>query len=157
MTTKPKTLLETSALQVEVEIPIKAPRDKVWKALIEDIGQWWHKDFYATQNHQRFVIEPKLGGRMYEDCGNETGLIWATVYGIDPPNSLYLAGHFRPPWGGPATTLYVITLERTEDNQTILRLSDAVFGRVTENTADELDSGWRTLFEGLRDFVEKSS
>jgi uncharacterized protein YndB with AHSA1/START domain len=142
--------------QVELEIPVEAPRERVWKAFVEEIGQWWLKDFYAGPNAQAFVLEPRLGGRMYEDWGDGAGLLWYTVIGIDPPRSLDLAGHLTPAFGGPAKTYLRIAFEE-DGGRTRLKISDSIFGRVTPASAEQFRAGWEMLFgQGLKAWVEKA-
>ncbi|MGH8016226.1 MAG: hypothetical protein ACREBV_08550 [Candidatus Zixiibacteriota bacterium] len=73
---------------IELEIAIDRPISKVWKALVTETTKWWPKDFYTSKNTKAFVIEPKLGGRMYEKLTGGAGLVWMTVYGIEPPKYL---------------------------------------------------------------------
>lgn len=146
---------EVGTVHVEVEIEIAAPPERVWKALVEETGRWWHKDFYAGQNPRGFILEPRLGGRMYEDWGDGAGAVWYTVTEIDPPRSLGLFGTIGTEFGGPATSILRIVLEPSGAG-TRFRLSDAEFRRVTEKTRGVLDEGWRTLFGELKRWVEEN-
>lgn len=139
---------------VEVEIPIEAPRERVWDAIVNEIGAWWRKDFCANPNTKKFVLEPRLGGRMYEDAGDGAGVLWYTVMSIDPPNSLTLSGHLALAFGGPATSILNLNLKST-GKATVLEISDSFFGNVEGGC--EKEDGWRLLFgEGLKPFVELS-
>jgi len=144
--------------RVEVEVTISAPRERVWKALVEETGQWWPKDFYVGQEPKGFIIEARPGGRVYEDWGNEAGALWYTVLVVEPPAVLELAGHLTPAFGGPATTTARLTLKE-EGDATVVRVEDAVFGRVDENTSPRLREGWRALMGsgGLKGYVEKQT
>jgi uncharacterized protein YndB with AHSA1/START domain len=145
---------ELKAITVELEIPIRAGRERVWNALVSDIDLWWRKDFLVTKA-KRFVLEPRLGGRMYEDAGEGTGITWYNVQGITPNESLLLAGFLYPGYGGPATTLLQLTLEES-GKETILRIKDAIFGELSDDAESAVGGGWRALFgDGLKRFVEK--
>ena len=100
--TKPTKPVTTD--EVNLKIPIAAPQAAVWKALVNETGLWWPKDFHTSARTKRFVIEPKLGGRAYEDAGKGEGLIWYSVVGVERPDLLLLAGSLFPPYGGPATS-----------------------------------------------------
>ena len=148
-------VMSVGLVRAELEIAIDAEREKVWNAIIEDITLWWSRDFYACADTKRFVIEPHVGGRLYEDAGNGNGVQWYTIIAIDPPKSMNLAGFLAPPYAGPATTLLRLDLESTAKDKTTLKISDSVFGNVDESSAASLDSGWRILFvDGLKKFVE---
>ena len=143
---------EVVVTQVELEIPIAAPTPKVWAALTKEIDLWWRKDFYASERTKRFVLEPKLGGRMYEDAGEGAGVTWYTVMGIDPQRSLYLVGHLTSSFGGPATSILELVLEES-GKTTVLKLTDSTLGPPSDCSSKE--SGWKMLFEeGLKAHVE---
>lgn len=120
---------------------------------MRETGQWWRRDFYTDASARDFVIEPRLGGRMFEDWGNDEGLIWATVVGVRAPRLLELSGVSAPAWGGPNTHYHSFRLEE-RDGATILRFTDAVHGRIDEATATSLHEGWALLFDALREHCE---
>lgn len=155
MTNSDQPIEPAGVIEIEMDLMIRAGREHVWKTLIEEIAAWWPKDFYCLGQPARMLLEPRLGGRLYEDIGNGAGLLWATVLLYDPPNRIVFAGHLLPPWGGPATTLWRVSLE-SAGNTTRLRLSDHVYGRVSEPLRTNLEMGWRLLFEqGLKSYVEQ--
>lgn len=151
-----KTRADFGVVEVELEIPIKAKPGKVWKALVSETSSWWHKDFYTSPAAKGFIIEPKLGGRVYEDWGDGSGQIWYSVVGVDPQRSLSLQGHLTSAFGGPAHTLLRIELEAVGAT-TVLRVSDTIFGRVTDEKLAQTREGWKMLFDGgLRAHVESA-
>ena len=64
-----------------LEIAIAAPPARVWKALTGQVSSWWHPGF-LREGALAFVIEPRVGGRVYEDWGGGQGLLWYTVVGL---------------------------------------------------------------------------
>ena len=151
-----KSRMEESPMQstieiIELEIPIHAPKEKVWKALVNDTTFWWPENFYSSPKVKGHHIEAKLGGRMYEDWGDGQGLIWYNVFGIDAPHSIHLEGSMAPPWG-PSHAMLVLKLEE-KDGVTVLKLSDSTVGRIDGKC--EKEAGWRELFEGaLKPYAE---
>jgi len=142
-------------VQVELEIRIAARPERVWQALVEEIGRWWPRDFYAGPDPRGFLLEPRLGGRMYEDWGNGAGAIWYLVTEIDPPRTLGLTGQMPAAFGGPATSLLRLVL-RPEGEETVLELTDSEFRRPTEKAHASLEEGWRELFEkAFKAYVER--
>jgi hypothetical protein len=112
---------------------------------------WWPKEFHTSERVQRFVIEPVLGGRAYEDFGKGDGLVWYTVIGLEVGHSLVLAGHLLPPFGGPAITALRLTLSPNGPG-TILHIQDDRFGAL--GGASPLE-GWQIVFAaGLRRYLE---
>lgn len=154
MSSNSRTRAEFGVAQIELEVPINAKPLRVWQALVEETSQWWHKDFYTSPAAKGFVIEPRLGGRVFEDWGNGAGQIWYSVIGINPPKSLMLQGLLSPAFGGPATTLLQLELEAS-GKSTLLRLSDTIFGKVGDEKLTQTREGWLLLFDaGLRAHVE---
>jgi uncharacterized protein YndB with AHSA1/START domain len=142
--------------RAEVEVTLGAPRERVWKALVEEPGQWWPRDFYVGQTPKGFIIEARPGGRVYEDWGNDGGALWYTVLVVEAPGLLELAGFLTPAFGGPATTTARVTL-REQGGSTVVKVEEAVFGRVDENTVPRLREGWRTLMgQALKAHVESA-
>lgn len=146
--------MEARVALIEIEISIAAPREKVWRALTEETGAWWRKDFYVGPAPKGMVFEPRVGGRLFEDWGDGAGVLWGTVFAFDPGRSFDLITHSSAAWGGPRTSMLHVEL-RNQDKGTLLKVSDAVQGRIDETSAASLHEGWSLLFgEGLRPYVE---
>lgn len=140
-------------INVLLEIPISTGVQKTWDCLVQDIGLWWRKDFYTSQKTKAFILEPKVGGRMYEDYGNDEGLLWYTVIVLNAPHHLELQGHLTPDYGGPAITFLKITLKE-DGGKTSLTLSDTLMGDVSAKAKGQITEGWRLLFEdGFKTYV----
>lgn len=145
---------ETRTLVVELEIPIRAKKEAVWDSLVNDIQLWWRKDFGAIGSGN-MILEPKLGGRMYEDCGNGTGLTWYTVEAITPMESILLSGVLGHEWGGPARTLLSLKLEESKEGSK-LKIVDSYIGHISEKAAGSFENGWMAIFgEAFKPYVEK--
>jgi len=154
MGTASEDTLAVRAVRVEMDVEIEGTMPRVWKALVEEMGTWWPASFYAGKA-KAFVLEPRVGGRMYEDWGGGGGLLWYTVVSLDPPRTLELAGHLFPAYGGPATTLVRIELSE-RDGKTLLRLTDAIHGHLATDTDAKLDTGWKEIFaKAFKSYVEQ--
>lgn len=146
-----------SIAQVELEIPIAAPRDRVWKALTDQVELWWPREFFASADPLRMQFDARLGGLLREESATGGGVLWYTVIALEPGTSVTMVGHIAPAFGGPSQTMLRLTL-RNQGTGTVLELSDAVFGNVGERTAAGNEEGWRALFEkAFKGFVETSS
>jgi DNA-binding transcriptional ArsR family regulator len=142
---------------VFIELTINAKKARVWQALTEETGQWWKKDFYTNPKTREFVLDSRLGGLMYEDAGGEEGLVWASVIGIDSPNSLQLKGQLSPKFGGPAISFMKIQLEDSKGS-TLLKITDTIIGSISEDLQKNLTQGWQAIFEeGLKPYVETTN
>ena len=144
-----------STIDILLEIPIKASIHQVWECLTREVRIWWRKDFYTSARTKNFLIEPVVGGMMYEDYGNNEGLLWANVIVVDSPNVIEFKGHLSPQFGGPAISFLRLSL-REEKASTVLTLTDTVLGAISENTKNELTSGWKLLYgDSFKKYVEE--
>ena len=147
--------LPIRACKHELEIPIQAPVEVVWKALTEDTNAWWLPDFHMVGEGSVVTLDATAGGHLIERHENGSSLLWHTVIMCTPGESLHLVGHLAPPWGGPATTMLHLAL-RAEGETTVLVVEDALFGHVSDSTAESLEQGWMQLFgEGLKPHAER--
>lgn len=142
-----------NAVSIEAEVHIDAPPERVFEGLVTDISAWWGPAHVFSPEARDVVLEPRLGGRFYEDWGEGEGVLYATVTRIRRPAELGLNG----PLGmrGAVVGRVMITLER-QGTTTVVRLSHRVVGEVTEKTRQAYDSGWQTLLgQGLKPYVER--
>jgi DNA-binding transcriptional ArsR family regulator/uncharacterized protein YndB with AHSA1/START domain len=155
-TTKPrKAPTDFRAVQVELEVKVNAPPQQVWDAMVNSTTHWWRKDFYTNAATKGFHIEPRPGGRMYEDWGGDNGAIWATVLTVDAPRRIQFMGHLTKQYGGPAHSIFEFAIEPSGKGS-VLKIADTIFGNLSEDQAAKMDEGWRMLFEeGLKPYVER--
>lgn len=148
---------ETQAVRYELEIAIEAPRETVWRALTEETDAWWLPDFHMVGPGSVVTLDARAGGDLVERREDGGSLLWYTVQMCVPGESLHLVGHLAPAWGGPATTMLALVLEE-RSGATVLRVSDALFGNVSEASASSLQEGWTQLFgEGLKAHAEREA
>ncbi len=140
---------------IEMAISIDATPADVWRALTDDIGQWWPDDFYAggQVGKRGYELETEPGGRMYEHWDGGGGVLWGNVVSIDPMKSLQILGHQFPNFGGPSQWYGSWRLEG-EGQSTTLHFSEAALGRVSPEGMHEKDKGWRFLWRTLKAHVE---
>jgi len=128
----------------------------VWRALCDETDLWWLPDFHMVGAGSRVTLEPRAGGHLREEGPDGASLLWYTVLQCRPGEALDLVGHVASQYGGPATTLLSLALEERA-GATTLRVTDALVGRVSDETLGALEAGWRQLFgEGLKGHAERS-
>jgi uncharacterized protein YndB with AHSA1/START domain len=143
-----------SSFEVEQEVSIDAPRERVWEALVDVAGWWCH---HETQTRGTLVLEPKVGGRFYERFGpaegrDEAGALWGTVTWIQRPETLRLSG----PLGMdlPATNVWQYDLVE-HGRSTTLRLVQRCVGLIDPEMPKAYDGGWKALWVHLKALAEK--
>ncbi len=145
-----------NVVQVKLETTINENLQTVWDCLVNDTAKWWRKDFYTNQKTKGFHIEARLGGRAYEDFGEEEGLTWSEVIGVDSPNSIQFKGLLAPDFGGPAISYISIQLSPNGEG-TIFKLTDTLFGAIDEASASQIETGWKMIYEeAFKKYVQGS-
>ena len=141
------------SLDIQLEITIAAPPEVVWKALTDDIGAWWPKD-YLIGATGKLIVEPHAGGRIYEDWGDGQGACWGTVVVLETGKRIQFAGDMTADWGGPARTYTAYTLE-ADGEGTRLQFRDTPYGHLKEGAVQGMHEGWKFLLEkGLKPYCE---
>lgn len=135
--------------KVTVETVIAADPAAVWRALTDDIDAWWPEAFYTGGDAatRRYVVEARPGGRMYEDWGDDQGLLWAVVNTVQKPSLLQIWGVAFPGWGGPSLLTGTWSLE-ADGSGTRLRFTEATVGKLSESHMRSKEKGWTFLFDG---------
>lgn len=150
---------QTGCVQYELEIEIKAEQQAIWSALIEETNAWWLPDFHMVDEASTIEFDVRPGGRGLIEYREGGGfLVWYTVQFYQPEQfKIYLTGNVAPDWGGPSTSNLCLSVE-SRDAGSVLKVSDAHHGRVSDAYIDSLKDGWNQLFgEGLRSHVEANS
>ena len=145
---------EARSVTYELEIPIDADPESVWKAFTAEVNQWWLPDFHMAGPGSVVTLEPEAGGHLLETHEDGSSLLWATVIMCTPGKSLHMAGHVAPEWGGPNTNVMHVSLTEHEGG-TLLSVQNSIFGHVDDSHVQSMEEGWRQLFtEGLKRHAE---
>jgi uncharacterized protein YndB with AHSA1/START domain len=140
----------------ELEVAIEAPRDVVWKTIVDDTNAWWLPEFHMIGEGSVVTFDLRAGGHLIEHLEGTGSLLWATVHMCQPEQfTVYLVGHTAADWGGPTTSSMKLVLEATDEESCVLKVSDALHGQIDETNIEQLRHGWTWLFtDGLKKFVE---
>jgi uncharacterized protein YndB with AHSA1/START domain len=137
------------AFEVHAEIAIDAPRDVVWRSLIEDVGSWWPHTF----EDGRVSLEPWIGGRFMEEWEGD-GALYAVVTHLIAETRLTTSGQM----GMPGARQYVKTFELESDgDRTIVRSTASTLGDISDERRDSYRRGGLELLDALKAHVEKRS
>lgn len=138
------------SFQIEQEVVIHATKETVFKALTEDINNWWK--FRVGEENSKLIFEPYLSGRFYEAWGNG-GALWGNITYIKENEEIRLNGLLG--MSGAVNSFYSYRL--TEDGeQTILQLTHQATGILEPHWEDAHRHGWNELLAvNLKKFVEQ--
>ncbi len=142
-------------MKVERSIVIAAQPERVWRAWVSEMNQWWTKPYYMdSERVTGLVIEPHLGGRYMEKWGEDgSGYLIGHVVEWLPPLRLAYTWSEKS-WGGIVT---VVRLEfQPERGGTRLALVHEGFERLPDGEAQRAgyDRGGADLLGKLKAYVE---
>lgn len=145
-----------TAVEIALDWTIAAPPERVWRTLFDGVDTWWPADMRAGPAGAALTFEERIGGELVETGPAGAGLSWYRVIALDPGESVDLAGQLAARYGGPATSLVRLKLEPSGD-ETVLKLTDSVFGRLGDGFRANATEGWREIFGGLVAVVSRVS
>ncbi|WP_425398459.1 hypothetical protein [Aeoliella sp.] len=153
---------EFSAAQVvkyDLQIAIDSACDRVWTALVEQTNDWWPADSRVLGESSVVTLTAQAGGGLIEQVDGADSLLWGTVQMCQPKqHTLYLILHTAHDWGGPMVSTMKIAVEASGDDRCLLKVTDAIVGRVSEIGVQQLQQGWTDIFAGgLKKFVETNA
>jgi uncharacterized protein YndB with AHSA1/START domain len=75
-----------SETSVRVSILVEATIERTFRIFTEDMGSWWPPEHHILEGElAEMVIEPEVGGRVYDRGTDGTECCWARVLAYEPP------------------------------------------------------------------------
>jgi hypothetical protein len=131
-------------------VEIGTPVSLVWGSFCFEIANWWPKTMMATPDGE-MVLEPVLGGKLFEDSGNGHGVHWFSVVALEEEALIEFVGVLTPMFGGPAQVFLTLKFEQEGEN-THLKIADQSVGR--ERDSGAVLAGWAEVFDALKHYCE---
>ena len=129
-------------------VQVKAPPSRAFDLFATRMGDWWPRGkTIGKAPHAAIVVEPSIGGRLFErDAGgNETQ--WGKVLAWEPPSRLLLGWQINTQWGYDPNLLteLELTFAPADGGGTLVRLEHRNLERLgadAERFADSIRGGW---------------
>lgn len=136
--------------EIVIDTHFALPKQRVWELFVEHISEWWTPDNLVNHSAKAMVLEPFVGGRLYEDWGDGGGILWATVSMLDKPSRIEFTGCIAM----AGAVLSVVDFRLTDEGGgTLLKMSHRAIGEMTVADRDEFVEGWNgvigELFKGF--------
>jgi len=79
---------------------VQAPPAIAWRVFTESMGTWWPLAAYKIGKVRAVdaVIEPRVGGRWYEEGEDGSTCSWGSVLAWEPPSRLVLSWDVTAEW-----------------------------------------------------------
>jgi uncharacterized protein YndB with AHSA1/START domain len=135
MTTSIKSM-DDLLLDISQEIHVKAPLDKTFEAILEQLGPY---NETPEGNPLPMKLEPWPGGRWFRDLGNSNGHFWATVQAIKRPTLLEFTGPLFASSPFVSNVQYRLT---EEPGGTLITFRHTALGLLSEDHRKGVSHGW---------------
>jgi hypothetical protein len=135
-------LSEAGKFRIDYEVFIKAPVERTFKALIEDVASYWSHTW--SENPHSIVLEPRIGGRFYEQFDESgSGVLYGTVEMILPPWRLRYSGNV----GMLKAVHFIFDIELcAQDGGTLLKETTLAAGDVSEKMIANMLKGSEDVY-----------
>jgi uncharacterized protein YndB with AHSA1/START domain len=84
---------------VTTSIVVDAPMEKAFDVFALDMGSWWPPEHHILEaSLAEMVLEPRVGGRMYDVGTDGTQCQWARVLAFEPPSRFVFSWDISLQW-----------------------------------------------------------
>jgi uncharacterized protein YndB with AHSA1/START domain len=90
---------QTATQSVREEILVEAPVDRAFRVFTEEMGSWWPPDHHILEGElAEMVLEPRVGGHIYDRGVDGSECRWARVLAYEPPSRLVFSWDIGLDW-----------------------------------------------------------
>jgi uncharacterized protein YndB with AHSA1/START domain len=92
-------MTQTADTAVRCEIVVEAPVERAFHAFTHEMADWWNPDHHILEGElAEMVIEPRVGGHIYDKGTDGSECRWATVLAYDPPHRFAFSWNITTDW-----------------------------------------------------------
>ena len=140
------------APEVHTSVTVKLPRDEAFRLFTERMGSWWPTATHSVYDAEAVdvILEPGVGGRVYESTADGRTSEWGTVTVWQPVERVAMSWH--PGYEEELATLVEVRFSEAADGGTLVDLLHTgweVHGADTEQKATGYQAGWPIVLEYL--------
>jgi uncharacterized protein YndB with AHSA1/START domain len=137
---------ETTIPPVVRTIDVHAPVDRAFQVFTERIGEWWPLEIHGAfeDKAETCVLEPKIGGRLYERSTDGEEADWATVTAYDPPRLVRLSWQPNPNRPAPTEIEVTFTAKGDTTHVQLVHTGWELLGDEGQEARDNYNSSWPT-------------
>ena len=90
---------EMAATAVREEIVVEAPVERAFKVFTDEMGTWWPPDHHILEGElAEMVLEPRVGGHIYDRGVDGSECRWARVLAYEPPDRIVFSWDIGLDW-----------------------------------------------------------
>ena len=139
-------MTDARATAVTTSIVVDAPVEKAFDVFTQDMGGWWPPDHHILQAPlAEMVLEPRVGGRIYDVGTDGSQCQWARVLAFDPPSRFVFSWDISLQWE--------VETDHSKASEVEVRFTaeDAKRTRVEleHRHLDRHGDGWEAMSDGI--------
>lgn len=141
------------SLDIRLEIPLNADMDTVHRAVLTGMDDWFRPP--GSPGPMGFVIEPRVGGRVFRDLGHGQGHLWGHI-SVLKRGLIEIVGPLFIPT--PSQNLLRFRITAAGPGRCTLEFTHQAVGVIPPEMLAHTELGWRELFAvRFRQLVEQGS
>jgi len=140
--------IEDLTLSVKEEIHVRAPIERTFQALLEQLGPL---NEGPECGPMPMKLEAWPGGRWYRDLGGENGHFWAHVQAIKRPTLLELNGPLFMSYPVSSNLQYRLS---EEPDGTLIKFRHLALGLIEDDHRKGVARGWSTIHARVKAAAE---
>jgi uncharacterized protein YndB with AHSA1/START domain len=152
--------VQTQDLTIRKSITVDAPVAHAFEVFTERLADWWPVERHSIEamsggRPTDVVLEPRVGGRLYERMTDGSEGYWATVTGWEPPHRLVLEWKVNP--NAPAATEIDVRFT-PEGDGTRVDLAHGgweAYGAEAKQSQGDYASNWLGVLEAFKAVAER--
>ena len=88
-----------TSTSVRTSIVIEAPVERAFEAFVHEMASWWNPDHHILEGQlAEMVVEPRVGGHIYDRGVDGSECHWARVLAYEPPHRFVFSWDISPEW-----------------------------------------------------------
>lgn len=139
-----------------VEFTVEAPVRHAFETWVRSQHIWWPKSHTISGDPDAIIVEPRVGGRIYERDANGAEHEWGEVLDWVPPNRLQFLWHLF--FSREEATVVDVTFHEV-DERTSIRLVQTGWDRLGAEgpiRRERTIAGWAAVMQRYRRLVDQA-
>jgi len=144
---------------LEISFEVASTTGHAFETWTRRIDAWWPADHTASGDpHARIVLEPGVGGRLYERSSDGVEHDWGRVIEWEPPTRFGYTWHLRRN-AAEATDVHITftSLDASRTRVDIVHTGWERLGDAGRDWRDQNHGGWDTLLPHFITALERSN
>lgn len=139
-------MTDNTSTSISSSIVVGAPIDKAFNVFTEDMASWWPPEHHILEGQlAEMVVEPRVGGRLYDVSTDGRECHWGRVLAYEPPTRFVFSWDINLEWkieNDPAKTSEV-EIRFSPEGEARTRVD------LVHRHLDRHGPGWESMREGV--------